>query len=209
MTSDPILYLLARYEAEITDEWSGTGRLEEKLAPAKAAREHLARSMPAKLTDDEALLMEALDFGQFSQDMLGADGARKGLSEPVRQALVRVLTQMYERLYNSDSGSARSMPASSPADEEARLMLALVSLRRKHPSLVHPDQAAVRKFAAAMEGKMAWARSKGRKGWDDPQECAIEFLQQLLRGHLLKGDPVDVANFCMMLWNRGAKVVMP
>lgn len=145
MTSDPILHLIERYEAEITDEWSGTGRLEEKLAPAKAAREHLARSMPA----------------------------------------------------------------SSPADEEARLMLALVSLRRKHPSLVHPDQAAVRKFAAAMEGKMAWARSKGRKGWDDPQECAIEFLQQLLRGHLLKGDPVDVANFCMMLWNRGAKVVMP
>lgn len=110
---------------------------------------------------------------------------------------------------------ARSVPAvplmhsslASAADEEARLMVALESLRRKNPSLVHPDQLAVRKFAAAMEAKMAVSRAKGRSGWNDPEKCPAGHLAAMLLEHLQKGDPVDVANFCMMLWNRGARTV--
>jgi hypothetical protein len=61
----------------------------------------------------------------------------------------------------------------------------------------HPDDIAVDEFAAAMKAKMAEARAKGRSGW---QDCAPADLSRMLREHIEKGDPRDVANFCMMLW---------
>jgi len=67
----------------------------------------------------------------------------------------------------------------------------------------HPDDIAVDNFAAVMREKMKFSRAKGRAHWEDPSKCTPEFLSHLLREHLEKGDPVDVANFCMMLWNRG------
>lgn len=100
----------------------------------------------------------------------------------------------------------RDLPQ-SPEQAEVALQMALQSLRLKHPELVHPDQAAVRRFAHAMEAKMAVSRTKGRFGWDSPELCPTSYLQQSLQEHLRKGDPVDVANFCMMLWDRRAKVV--
>jgi len=68
----------------------------------------------------------------------------------------------------------------------------------------HPDDRAVDLFAANMKTKLAKAREKGRGGWDDPSQCTVPHLQQLLHEHLAKGDPVDVANFCMMLAYYGA-----
>jgi hypothetical protein len=70
----------------------------------------------------------------------------------------------------------------------------------------HPDDLAVIQFSLMMRDKMAASRDKGRSGWDDPTCCTIEYLQELLLSHLEKGDPVDVANFCMMLQHRGARV---
>ena len=67
----------------------------------------------------------------------------------------------------------------------------------------HPDDAAVDAFAVAMKAKLAKARAKGRGGWDDKAQCSQQHLSDLLRGHVDKGDPVDVANFCMMLSQRG------
>jgi hypothetical protein len=67
----------------------------------------------------------------------------------------------------------------------------------------HPDDAAVDRFAAAMKAKLAEKRDEGRGGWDDPAQCSTGFLAWLLRGHVEKGDPLDVGNFAMMLWNRG------
>lgn len=64
---------------------------------------------------------------------------------------------------------------------------------------VHPDDRAVDLFSARMKTKLAMAREKGRGGWDDPEQCSVAYLQQLLHEHIVKGDPVDVANFCMML----------
>jgi hypothetical protein len=65
-------------------------------------------------------------------------------------------------------------------------------------SELHPDDVAVDAFAAAMKAKMARARALGRSGWlhIDPIE-----LWEMLEEHVEKGDPVDVANFCMMLWH--------
>lgn len=67
----------------------------------------------------------------------------------------------------------------------------------------HPDDIAVDKFAAAMKAKMAKQRAKGYGGWDEKLECEADHLQHLLVSHIAKGDPVDVGNFAMMLFNRG------
>ena len=66
----------------------------------------------------------------------------------------------------------------------------------------HPDEAAVDRFAAAMKSKLAEKRRQGKSGWDDPR-CPTEHLAALLREHVVKGDPLDVGNFAMMLWCRG------
>ena len=71
----------------------------------------------------------------------------------------------------------------------------------------HPDDAAVDRFAAAMKAKLAAAREKGRGGWDDPEACSVEFLADLLVGHIGKGNPgnfEDIANLAMMLHQRSA-----
>ncbi|MDG2508667.1 hypothetical protein [Stenotrophomonas maltophilia] len=69
-----------------------------------------------------------------------------------------------------------------------------------------PDDLAVDAFAAAMKAKMAAARAKGRGGWEDPAQCTAEDLSRMLRNHVEKGDPRDVANFCMMLHQRGEAI---
>lgn len=68
----------------------------------------------------------------------------------------------------------------------------------EQPAQQHPDDQAVDRFAAAMKDKLAKAREKGRGGWET---CSPEDLSRMLREHVEKGDPRDVANFCMMLWN--------
>lgn len=71
----------------------------------------------------------------------------------------------------------------------------------------HPDDAAVDRFAVAMKTKLAAAREKGRGGWDDPATCSVEYLADLLVDHIGKGNAgtfEDVANFAMMLHQRGA-----
>ena len=73
----------------------------------------------------------------------------------------------------------------------------------------HPDDAAVDRFAASMKAKLAKSRAKGRSGWEDKSLCSAEYLSELLRGHVDKGDPVDVANFCMMLQQRGEGIAAP
>lgn len=66
----------------------------------------------------------------------------------------------------------------------------------------HADDIAVDAFAAAMKAKMATQRAKGYYGWDSKQQCSDELLAKKLMDHTKKGDPVDVANFAMMLHQR-------
>lgn len=66
----------------------------------------------------------------------------------------------------------------------------------------HSDDVAVDRLAVAMKAKLAKQRDKGYGGWDD-SEYTREWLSQLLREHVDKGDPVDVANFCAFLSARG------
>lgn len=73
----------------------------------------------------------------------------------------------------------------------------------------HPDDEAVDRFASAMHAKMAQARAKGKEGWDDPERCSEGHLRALLQERLecaLSAESmVDVANYAMMIWARGAK----
>ena len=69
----------------------------------------------------------------------------------------------------------------------------------------HTDDSAVELFAAAMKAKMAKQREKGYGDWDNPAACPADRLARCLRESVLKGDPVDVGNFAMMLFNRGER----
>lgn len=70
----------------------------------------------------------------------------------------------------------------------------------------HPDDLAVDRAAASMKAKLAAARAKGRCGWET---CPPDQLQQMLLDNISKGDPVDVLNFAMMLFNLGAATTKP
>lgn len=67
----------------------------------------------------------------------------------------------------------------------------------------HEDDEAVDRFAHAIKEKLALAREKGRSGW---QQMGPNELSAMLREHVEKGDPRDVANFCMFLWHQGARI---
>lgn len=69
------------------------------------------------------------------------------------------------------------------------------------------DSESVQIFSGLMAKKMKEsAQVKGRDGW---QWVSPEALSTMLREHIEKGDPVDVANFCMMLALRGWKIAPP
>lgn len=77
------------------------------------------------------------------------------------------------------------------------------------PVAQHYDDYAVDSFTQMMKEKLAKSRAKGRSGWNDPKQCSVEYLNKLLLEHVEKGDPVDVANFCMMLRHYDARITSP
>lgn len=94
---------------------------------------------------------------------------------------------------------ARRLPAMSwPADLAKRVHAAA----NGEQVMQHPDDAAVDALATLMKAKLAKQRAKGYGGWDTA-ECSQQRLSDMLRGHIDKGDPVDVANFCAFLSARG------
>lgn len=68
----------------------------------------------------------------------------------------------------------------------------------------HPDDVCVDQFAAAMKIKLARKRDEGYGGWET---CSTDRLAELLIDHLKKGDPIDVANFAMMLFHGEREMV--
>lgn len=75
------------------------------------------------------------------------------------------------------------------------------------PDKQHPDNVAVDAFAAAMKAKLKRAREeKGRGGW---QDMSATKLSAMLREHVEKSDPVDVANLAMMLHQNGQVIEPP
>ena len=62
--------------------------------------------------------------------------------------------------------------------------------------------AGIERFTIAMRDKLNRKRKAGRGGWNKPDECSVEYLRELMLEHMSKGDPIDIANLCMMIWNR-------
>lgn len=84
--------------------------------------------------------------------------------------------------------------------EEVERLLSIIDNAGKVE--VHPDDAAVDRFAVAMKAKLADARAKGRGGWQGDEPGMQQRLSDMLRTHVEKGDPRDVANFAMFLHQR-------
>ena len=70
----------------------------------------------------------------------------------------------------------------------------------------HVDDVAVDAMSNAMKAKLARQREMGYSGWDSA-ECTQQRLSDMLHDCVLKGDPVDVANFCAFLNWRGEHIV--
>jgi hypothetical protein len=95
---------------------------------------------------------------------------------------------------HSHAASAKDVDAVLKARDAIYSMFANVA---QGAEAVHLDDWWVDLFAKEMKSKLANAREKGRGGW---QDCAPADLSNMLRDHVEKGDPRDVANFCMFLW---------
>jgi hypothetical protein len=64
------------------------------------------------------------------------------------------------------------------------------------------NEADVRRFAEAMILKLHIAHAKGRHGW---RRMPSPLLWKMLREHVDKGNPVDVANLAMMIHSNEAR----
>lgn len=66
------------------------------------------------------------------------------------------------------------------------------------------DNHAVDQLSNLMKQKLAKKREQGYNGWPN---CDPNHLSRLLRDHVEKGDPVDVANFCAFLVANGDSIL--
>lgn len=83
----------------------------------------------------------------------------------------------------------------------------MISITPQETKTGHDDNDAVDRFAEKMKAKLKWEREeRNRSGWQDMNS---DELTRLLFEHLPKGDPVDVANFCMMLALNGQRIASP
>lgn len=67
------------------------------------------------------------------------------------------------------------------------------------------DEMAVNKLSDALLAKLKQAREKGRTGWWS-DDVSAETLSTMLREHVNKGDPVDVAAFAAFLVSKGQSI---
>jgi hypothetical protein len=131
------------------------------------------------------------------------------------EALDYIARAIYEVERESRIGGNEEYDERHPDDRAVTVGMAMAALKAiatypmPEPQPSHPDDAAVDNFAAAMKAKMAKQRAKGYGGWDDPLDCPADRLRELMVSHIAKGDPVDVGNFAMMLFNRGEPTSPP
>jgi hypothetical protein len=121
-------------------------------------------------------------YARILENLLREKGLPYMTEEPLEAWATRSLLELIEKA------------GAQPVDAQAPVVNDLQQAQ-------HYDDYAVDRFAAAMKAKLAKKRADGRGGWETP-DCTDEFLAELLMEHTKKGDPVDVANFAMMLHQR-------
>lgn len=70
------------------------------------------------------------------------------------------------------------------------------------------DNVSVDYFARLMKAKLAKKRDEGRGGWH-LSHVSSDDLSKMLREHVEKGDPIDVANLAMMIYMKGDTISKP
>ncbi len=116
----------------------------------------------------------------------------------LKQRLAEAKALLQESLPALEQG-ATAFKAIRPIRAKVRDYLASPGCADVEPDF-KSDQNAVYIFPKLMLHKLAKKAAEGRSGW---QECSQARLTRMLREHVEKGDPVDVANFCMMLCANG------
>ncbi|RMS67347.1 hypothetical protein SAMN05444503_103402 [Pseudomonas sp. BS3767] len=133
--------------------------------------------------------------------------SRTGARDRARRQLTETLTLLSEAV--AILGRSRSLIERIETQDAAQYLADLDAFcGRPFPAQVnqHPDNQAVDTFAAAMKTKLAEARAKGRHGWSESWVQDKE-LAELMVEHIRKGNAgnfEDIANFAMMLHQRGA-----
>jgi hypothetical protein len=146
------------------------------------------------------------ETGQFWDDektrpiSYGAAFGSNGERDFMRKIASDALAQIAAPSPQMDlKGAGMREPLQDDISPESKALLARLTS-------MHPDDRAVEMFSFFMTSKLAQKREEGRGGWQDKELCSGEYLSQLLREHVGKGDPIDVANFCMMLHQRGERI---
>lgn len=128
--------------------------------------------------------------------------------DTLAQQLAEARNSALEDAWDQAESEILDFPFGEGTDQEAMLerVERVIRALKSEPAPRHPDDEAVDRFASAMKEKLAAKRADGRGGWNDKTQCSQKFLSDLLRGHVSKGDPLDVANFSMMLHQRGEAI---
>ena len=171
--------LIAAFECQYGVHWNHAGMRNERLA----------------MRYGWAAAMEAKQCLHQIQEPASATAV-----EALREAEAALEVAM-ARILKADPGHSISVTSEAKALVAVRSALGTAPVLAAQPDK-HPDDAAVDALAALMKAKLAKQRAKGYGGWDS-DHCSQEKLSILLRGHVDKGDPVDVANFCAFLSARG------
>ena len=161
-----------------------------------------------------SMLRQYIDKATFPTNM-DKHSALQWIDELASSAPPQCLLQIAEpatagtavRAFRDYLGVHDGIKLGGQAMDDMALDLARIALDFKH--LVepqHPDDAAVDALAVLMKAKLAKQRAKGCGGWDT--DCTQERLSDLLRTHVNKGDPVDVAKFCAFLAARGEMICL-
>lgn len=164
----------------------------------------------ARVAELEAMLTEVTDcLAWLNSDddghiMALTDRARAALTSPAKvpDAVMRALDRMSTPLHDSRlSGLTAELDAANIKTIRDYVLSGAVPAKVVGDDQ-HPDDAAVDRFSVAMKAKLAKKRAQGRGGWDDERICSPDDLACMLVDHVRKGDPVDVGNLAMMLFNR-------
>lgn len=137
-------------------------------------------------------------FEQLVTDTVAALTSPEKVPDAVMQALDRMSTPLHDSRL---SGLTAELDAANIKTIRDYVLSGAVPAKVVGDDQ-HPDDAAVDRFSVAMKAKIAKKRAQGRGGWDDERICSPDDLARMLVDHVRKGDPVDVGNLAMMLFNR-------
>ncbi|MDP3272926.1 MAG: hypothetical protein U1D69_03555 [Polynucleobacter sp.] len=167
----------------------------------------MTKDIEVGATINEQLLEAAKRAINYSQNVLKAEGVSFDEDEDLPFIVAAIkqaepVAQCNECEWEGPVGETSMCGSIGPLCPDCR-ETCQVSYPPKTDTPPHPDDEAVDRFAQAMKQKLAQAREKGRSGW---QQMKPDDISTMLYEHLEKGDPRDVANFCMFLWSLGQPI---